>query len=169
MSNSLSRQTLEISVAGLITAFAAVVIYGSLQLQTGWGSTGPEAGYFPLRLGILLLVVGLLLTVQAARNPGSEVFATGEQLRRVLSQFVPTVALALAAPFTGFYLAAAVFLCFMARRHGGFAWSKAVGIGVFYGRHCLGLQRRGNEWQANDLTVGMANRCASFGAIIFKD
>ena len=130
MSNSLSRQTLEISVAGLITAFAAVVIYGSLQLQTGWGSTGPEAGYFPLRLGILLLVVGLLLTVQAARNPGSEVFATGEQLRRVLSQFVPTVALALAAPFTGFYLAAAVFLCFMARRHGGFAWSKAVGIGV---------------------------------------
>lgn len=131
MSKSISRQTLEVSVAGLISAFAAVVIYGSLQLKSGWGPTGPEAGYFPLRLGVLLLVVGLLLTFQAARQPaGDEVFATGEQLRRVLSQFIPTVVLALAAPFSGFYLAAAVFLAFMARVHGGFAWAKALGVGV---------------------------------------
>ena len=133
MSNSISRQTLELSVAGLIAAFAATVVYGSLQLNSGWGPTGPEAGYFPLRLGILLFIVGLLLTVQAARSPTDEVFATGEQLRRVLSQFIPTVGLALAAPFTGFYLAAAVFLCFMARRHGRFTWRHAVAVGVFAG------------------------------------
>ncbi len=129
--SSLSRQTLEISVAGLISAFAAAVIYGSLQLNSGWGPNGPEAGYFPLRLGILLLVVGLLLTVQAARSPSDEVFATGEQLRRVMSQFVPTVLLAVAAPFTGFYLGAAVFLSYMARRHGGFGWGRAIAVGVF--------------------------------------
>lgn len=131
MSTSISRRTLEVSVAGLISAFAALVIYGSLQLQSGWSPTGPEAGYFPLRLGVLLLVVGLLLTFQAARGTArDEVFSTGEQLRRVLSQFIPTVVLALAAPFTGFYLAAAVFLAFMARVHGGFGWGKAVGVGV---------------------------------------
>ncbi len=130
MSKSLSRQTLELSVAGLISAFSAAVIYGSLQLESGWGPTGPEAGYFPLRLGALLLIVGLLLTVQAARSPGDEVFATGEQLHRVLSQFLPTVLLALAAPFAGFYLASAVFLSFMARRHGGFGWARAMAIGV---------------------------------------
>ena len=67
----------------------------------------------------------------AARGTArDEVFSTGEQLRRVLSQFIPTVVLALAAPFTGFYLAAAVFLAFMARVHGGFGWGKAVGVGV---------------------------------------
>lgn len=130
MSKSISRQTLEISVAGLISAFAAVVVYGSLELKYGWGSTGPEAGYFPLRLGGLLFIVGLLLTVQAARTPSDAAFATGEQVRRVLSQFIPTVVLALAAPFTGFYLAAAVFLTFMARRHGGFGFAKALSIGV---------------------------------------
>lgn len=130
MSTSFSRQTLEVSAAGLISAFSAVVIYGSLQLNTGWGSTGPEAGYFPLRLGILLLVVGLLLTVQAVRQPVEGVFATGEQLRRVLSQFIPTIVLALAAPFTGFYVGAAVFLVYMARVHGGFGYGRALLIGV---------------------------------------
>ena len=130
MSIHVSRQTLELSVAGLISAFSAVVIYGSLQLEAGWGDTGPQAGYFPLRLGILLLVVGLLLTVQALRQPVPGQFANGEQLRRVLSQFIPTVVLALAAPFTGFYLGAAVFLVYMARVHGGFGYGRALLIGV---------------------------------------
>lgn len=130
MSKSVSRQALELSVAGLISAFAAAIVYASLQLETGWGSTGPEAGYFPLRLGLLLLATGIALTLQAARAPSDEVFASGLQLRRVLSQFIPTVALALAAPFTGFYLAAAVFLSYMAHSHGSFAWRKSIAIGL---------------------------------------
>jgi putative tricarboxylic transport membrane protein len=130
MSTHVSRQTLELSVAGLISAFSAAVIYGSLQLDAGWGDTGPQAGYFPLRLGILLLLVGLLLALQAARRPVEGVFATGEQLRRVLSQFVPTVVLALAAPFTGFYVGAAVFLVYMSRVHGSFGYGRALLVGV---------------------------------------
>ncbi|HVR53857.1 MAG TPA: tripartite tricarboxylate transporter TctB family protein [Pseudorhodoferax sp.] len=130
MSTSFSRQSLEVGTAGLISLFSAAVIHGSLQLETGWGSTGPQAGYFPLRLAILLLVVGLLLTAHAVWRPVPGVFATGEQLRRVLSQFIPTLALALAAPFTGFYLAAAVFLVYMARVHGGFGWGRALLVGV---------------------------------------
>lgn len=130
MSTSFSRQSLEIGTAGLISLFSAAVIHGSLQLDTGWGATGPQAGYFPLRLAILLLVVGLLLTAHAVWRPVEGVFATGEQLRRVLSQFIPTLALALAAPFVGFYIAAAVFLVYMARVHGGFGWGRALLVGV---------------------------------------
>lgn len=118
-------------MAGLLAAFSAVVIYGSLQLNSGWSSTGPEAGYFPLRLSVLLLIVSVLLLIQAVRKPvQDEVFVTGEQLRRVMSLFIPTVVLAAAAPFLGFYVASAVFLVYMCRLHGHFGWGRSLLIGV---------------------------------------
>ena len=118
-------------MAGLLAAFSAVVIYGSLQLNSGWSSTGPEAGYFPLRLSVLLLIVSVLLLIQAIRKPvQDEVFVTGEQLRRVMSLFIPTVVLAVAAPFLGFYVASAVFLVYMCRVHGRFGWGRSLLIGV---------------------------------------
>ena len=117
-------------MAGLLAAFSAVVIYGSMQLNYGWSSTGPEAGYFPLRLSVLLLVVSVLLMIQAVRKPVQEVFATGEQLRRVSSLLIPTVVLAVAAPLLGFYVASAIFLVYMCRVHGDFGWGRSLLIGV---------------------------------------
>ncbi len=125
----LARRTLEIATAATLGLFAAAVVAGALQLNTGWAPTGPQAGYVPLRLGLLLLVVSLLLLVQAARGPAGEIFATGEQLQRSLSLFVPTVAMAVAMAFLGVYLTAAVYLAYMARRHGGLGWPRAVALG----------------------------------------
>ena len=117
-------------MAGLLAAFSATIIYGSLQLNVGWSSTGPEAGYFPLRLSVLLLIVSGLLLIQAVRQPVQGVFVTGEQLRRVSSLLVPTVLLAFAAPFLGFYVASGLFLIYMCRWHGGFGWGRSFFIGV---------------------------------------
>ncbi|OZI54659.1 tripartite tricarboxylate transporter TctB family protein [Bordetella genomosp. 4] len=127
---SIQRQAMEVTMAGLLAAFSAVVIYGSLQLNSGWSSTGPEAGYFPLRLSVLLLIVSVLLLIQAVRKPVQEVFVTGEQLRRVMSLLIPTVVLAVAAPFLGFYVASAIFLVYMCRAHGGFGWGRSLLVGV---------------------------------------
>lgn len=117
-------------MAGLLAAFSATIIYGSLQLNVGWSSTGPEAGYFPLRLSVLLLIVSGLLLIQAIRQPVQAVFVTGEQLRRVASLLIPTVLLAAAAPLLGFYLASAIFLVYMCRCHGGFGWGRSLLVGV---------------------------------------
>jgi hypothetical protein len=107
------------------------VIAGSLQLDTGWAATGPQAGYVPLRLGVLLLVVSALLLMQAARAAGGgEPFATREQLQRSLSLLLPTLVMAVAMAFLGVYLTAAVYLAFMAQRHGGLRWSRAIALGL---------------------------------------
>ena len=128
---ALTRRTLEIGTATGLALLAAAVIASSLQLQSGWGPTGPQAGYVPLRLGGLLLLVSLALLVQAARAPGGgEPFATREQLARSLSLFVPTVAMAIGMTWLGVYLTGAVFLAYMAHRHGGMHWSRATALGV---------------------------------------
>lgn len=127
---SVSRRTMEIATAAVLGVYAAAVIAGTLQLDTGWAATGPQAGYVPLRLGVLLLVVSALLLWQAARRPAGESFATREQLNRSLSLFLPTILMAVAMAFLGVYLTGAVFLAYMARRHGGLSWGRAIALGV---------------------------------------
>ena len=127
---AVSRRTLEIAAAATLGLFGAAVIAGSLQLNTGWGATGPQSGYVPLRLGVLLAVVSSLLLLQAVRGPEGEPFATGEQLRRSLSLFLPTVVMAVTMAFLGIYLTGAVYLAYMARRHGGLSWLRAVALGI---------------------------------------
>ena len=123
-----SRRSLELGTAATLGLFAATVIAGALQLDTGWGATGPQAGYVPLRLGILLLVVSLLLLWQAARGDAGGSFATREELGRSLALLLPTLAMVVAMPWLGTYLTAAAFLAFMARRHGGLRWSRALAL-----------------------------------------
>ncbi|NML44045.1 tripartite tricarboxylate transporter TctB family protein [Ramlibacter sp. G-1-2-2] len=126
----LSRRSLEISTAATLAAFAGAVIAGALQLDTGWASTGPQSGYVPLRLGAMLLAVSLLLLVQAARTASPGTFATREQLARCLALLLPTLVMVFAMAWLGTYLTAAVYLAFMARRHGGLGWGRAAALGL---------------------------------------
>lgn len=127
---ALSRRTAEIATAATLGLFAGAVIAGALQLQTGWAATGPQAGYVPLRLGGLLLLVSVLLLLQAAKPAPGEPFATREQLQRSLSLLLPTSVMAVAMAFVGTYVTAAIYLAYMARRHGGFGWPRAAALGL---------------------------------------
>lgn len=127
---AISRRSLEIGTAAALGLFAAAVIAGSLQLDTGWAPTGPQSGYVPLRLGVLLLVVSLLLLVQGVRSEPSAPFATREQLMRCLALLVPTVVMVVAMAWLGVYVTSAVYLAFMAHRHGRMHWSRAVPLGL---------------------------------------
>jgi hypothetical protein len=89
-----------------------VVMYGSLDQGIGWGDAGPEPGYFPFYIGLLLSCASLgngvltLIRWQAL----SVAFVSRGQFRQVLSVFIPIALFVLAMPFTGIYLASAVFI-----------------------------------------------------------
>jgi hypothetical protein len=127
---AVSRRALEIGTAATLGVFAATVIAGALQLDTGWGATGPQSGYVPLRLGALLLAVSLLLLVQAVRTEGGAHFATREELARSCALLLPTLVMVVAMTWLGTYLTAAVYLAFMAQRHGSLGWPRAATLGV---------------------------------------
>lgn len=123
---------MEMATAIGLAAFGGAVIAGSLKLHVGWAAqTGPQSGYFPFRLGVLLCIVSAVLFFQAALSAkGGEGFATREQAMRSLAIFVPTVLLVLAMAWGGTYLPTAVYLLFMARRHGSFSWAKAGAVAL---------------------------------------
>lgn len=114
-------------MAAAIALFAGIVIAGSLQLDTGWApETGPQAGYLPLRLGIGLLAVSVLIFFDTIRNPVRGGFVTRRQLKLSLAVFVPTVVLVAAMPWLGCYVASWLYLLYMIKVQGRSSLAKSL-------------------------------------------
>jgi hypothetical protein len=110
-----SRSTVEMAFALLTLAFGAAIIGGALEFKIGWGDIGPEAGYFPFRVGILIVLASLVNLVRPIlRRQGlsAEVFLTREQGRHVVAFAVPLIALVGLAVGLGIYVATALYLLF---------------------------------------------------------
>ena len=135
------RRTVEIWTAAAIALVGAVVISESLTHDVGWNETGPGSGYFPFRVGLLLIaaaVVRLLQvrlkadTTSVMKADTTSAFVTRAELSRSLSVLWPTMALVVAMIPLGCYVPSAAYLTWMMRRHGGYSWllSAAYGAGV---------------------------------------
>lgn len=111
-----ARFEVEAAFALFTGLFGAVIIYGALEFNVGWGDIGPEAGYFPFRVGILITLASLINLAHAVlrrRTLASGVFLTREQTRRVVAFAIPVVALVGVTVVLGLYVAMALYLLFM--------------------------------------------------------
>jgi hypothetical protein len=118
----LSRFGGEAGFALVTLAFGALMIDGALDLNIGWGEIGPEAGYFPFRVGLLIVLASLINVAWAIlrRRGLADAFLTAVQVRRVVRFALPVVALVGVAMVLGIYVAAALYLLFtlgLAARH----------------------------------------------------
>src|ERR1700712_5801015 len=85
------------------TAPAVTLGYDNWRTGISWDSTGPQAGYFPFYLSVILGGASLygIATTYLARAEPSETFVTRAQLRRVMAVFVPTLLFCVAMQFLG--------------------------------------------------------------------
>jgi len=125
-----SRRALEIWTASAVALLGGIVAVESLTHDIGWNETGPGSGYFPFRVGVLLMAVAAARFAQSLRIQTHAVFATGDEVRRSLSVFLPTAALVAAMLPLGCYVPTVVYLTWMMRRHGGYGWMASSAFGV---------------------------------------
>lgn len=128
--SGLSRRSVEFGVAFLLLALAALVVWDNQRIGAGWTGSGPAAGYFPMRIGVVLGVCAIAVFVQALREGPGEVFATWLQLKRVAQVLVPlTVYVALIGTL-GIYVASALYIAAFMVVAGGYPAWKALALGV---------------------------------------
>lgn len=127
----LTRRAVEWGTAALLLAIAALVVWDNLRIGAGWDDSGPQAGYFPLRVGVAVGIAALAVAWQARRERAQELFATWEQLRSVSQVLVPLVVYVALITTLGIYVASALFIAAFMRFAGGYAWWKALALGVF--------------------------------------
>ena len=102
-----SSRSVDIGVSLVLLALAGVLAFDNWRTGMSWDSTGPQAGYFPFYLSVILAGASLYGIVKefAARRTESEVFVRREQLRRVLQVLGPTLLFCLFMQWLGLYVA----------------------------------------------------------------
>jgi len=145
-----TRRTLEIVTAAALALVGGIVVAESLTHAIGWNDTGPGSGYFPFRIGLLLIGVAIVRLlqvrpiqvrpirvrpiqvrpIQVRLKPDTTTFVTREELRRSLSVFWPTTALVIAMFPLGCYIPSGAYLAWMMRRHGGHGWLLSIVYGA---------------------------------------
>jgi len=102
-----STRVVEVVVYLLLLALAAVLGFDNWRSGAGWAPEGPQAGYLPFYLCVILggaSLYGLALVyLRSAAKVQS--FLTRNQLRRVMQVFVPTLAFCIVMQWLGIYVA----------------------------------------------------------------
>ena len=62
---TISTRTMEITVALLIMGLGAVVMYDSWRIGARWGEYGPQAGYFPFYVGVMIFAASAIVSLRA--------------------------------------------------------------------------------------------------------
>lgn len=127
-----SRNTMELATALATASVGAAVMVGSLEHDIGWGDSGPAAGYFPFRIGALIVAVSLFNFVKAFRLRSADRagFLTIGQARLVLSFALPMLAFVVATVLLGLYVATALYLMLTMTFQGGYRVLPAIAVGV---------------------------------------
>jgi hypothetical protein len=129
-----SVRAVEVGTALLILLFGLLVAVDSYRLGARWGEDGPQAGYFPFYVGLLICLAGAVLLVKAARDPSlaRATFVEVGQLKTILIVLAPTVVYVACIAWLGFYVSSTVNIAYFMWKLGKYPWLKIapVSIGV---------------------------------------
>lgn len=120
----------DILLATLLMVLGVIVLAESVRLGFRWGPDGPQSGFFPFWLSVILIGHCIAVVVRALRRRSTAPFATRQQLRSVLVVAVPAAAMVLVMQFLGLYVATALYLAFYVRMVGRHSWVTALGLAV---------------------------------------
>ena len=120
----------DIATASLLMLLGVVVLVEAIRLGFRWGPDGPQSGFFPFWLAVVVIAHSAAILVQAVRKRSGQPFATREQLRSVLTVAWPAAAMVLLTQFIGLYVAAALYLFFYMRLVGRHSWVTTIGLSL---------------------------------------
>ena len=126
-------RTMEIIVAAVLLVFGLVIAWESWRLGARWADDGPQAGYFPFYVGLIIAIASVVTLVQAVltRSPrAGDSFVERGQLKLVFSVLGPALVYVLAIQWFGIYLASAVYMAVFMVWLGKYPWWKSIVVGV---------------------------------------
>src|SRR6186713_873859 len=131
-----SLRAWDAAVAVAFFLFGALVVWDSKRLGAEWASDGPQAGYFPFYIGLLICIssVANLISALSSGSKGGKPFVMWSQMKMVLVVMVPSViyvALIDNPVYSlGIYEASVIFIAMFMRYLGKYKWPKIAGVSI---------------------------------------
>jgi hypothetical protein len=132
VASGIPSRTAEISVALFTLFLGALVAFDSYRLGAGWAFDGPQPGYFPFYIGLIVCfgsLVNLALAI-TEKLPQPTLFVEWARLKQVMAMLMPAALFVVAIPLIGIYVAATVYLAAFMIWIGRYAWYKGVAVGL---------------------------------------
>lgn len=128
----LSYSAVDAITAIVIFAIGVVMMVDNYRIGSSWAADGPESGYFPFHIGLILCIAGVAVLLKSlfGKQRNLTVFVNWARFRLVLMVLVPTALYVLAIQFVGIYLASVLFIGAFMRVLGKISWLKTVLISV---------------------------------------
>lgn len=124
------QRTVEIGTALLTMVFGLIVVYGSAQVGFGWGSDGPQAGFFPFYVGLIIMGCSLINLFNGLREDPEPLFAEWNQLGQVLRVLIPSCIYVAMVPFLGIYFPSVLLIMLFMIWLGKYGWPLALVIAL---------------------------------------
>jgi putative tricarboxylic transport membrane protein len=123
-----SHRSVEIGVA-LFTALLAVIgIIGSLEVGIGWAAEGPQAGFFPFYISLIVLLASAVNLLNVFREDDGSLFAEWGQIRQVLSVVIPSAVYVSIVPSLGMYVSSGLLIGVFMKWLGRYRWVKVLAV-----------------------------------------
>ena len=126
------QKSAEIAVAAVFFLLGTIVVYDSARLGARWAEDGPQPGYFPFYIGLIVCLSAAVNLVLALlnRRDRDRIFVEAGQLKLVLAVLVPTALYVALIGWIGIYLASALFIAFFMRWLGKYPWWKVAAVSI---------------------------------------
>lgn len=128
----------EIGTALTTGAVGAAAVIGATELGVGWEESGPEPGYFPFYVGLILIgasiwnLVAAVMKNREAAASGTleEPFLEREHLGRIARFMGAMIVFVVATVVLGIYVGSTGYIVYSAWRQGGYRILPALAMGT---------------------------------------
>jgi putative tricarboxylic transport membrane protein len=136
--SAISTKTMEVVAAVVFLALGLLVMWDSSRLGAKWGPDGPEAGYFPFYIGLIISVSAVVNAIRAflGKDIKEPSFVSVDALKMVLTVFIPTVIYVLLIdgvgpiPGLGIYVPSILFIAAFMMILGRYKWLKTAIVSI---------------------------------------
>ena len=127
-------RTADIVTGAIIMVFGLLVVFDSVRLGFGWEENGPQAGFYPFVMGMIMVIGCIIIIIQAIQRKGvarsDKPFIPREAVKPVLQVVIPATLMVAATEYIGLYLAAAIYMGIYMRWIGKHTWKAVLPIAI---------------------------------------
>lgn len=121
-----SRRTLEVVTAVFFLIVGSIVMWDSSRAGASWGADGPQSGYFPFYVGLLMNIASAANLALAFKSGKEESFVSVPAIKLVLAIFLPCLVYVAVMQWLGLYVASIIFIAVFMRWQGKFSLVKSA-------------------------------------------
>jgi putative tricarboxylic transport membrane protein len=126
-----STRTMDVIVGACLLVLGLLIMADNYRIGAGWAPDGPRAGYFPLRLGLLITLCSAVVIWRALHNKTDRsLFVEWVKLIPVAQVLVPLIVYITAMQYLGMYVASTLFVAGFMHWLGKYSWLKSFVVAL---------------------------------------